>query len=92
MRNFDDYLSEARRKTGVASNNKLAKMLGISSNYISQLSQGKALPSDETMIKIAELANMDIEAALLDLSIWRSSGSENAKRTWLSLANKLALL
>lgn len=91
MRTFDDYLSEARRKQNVSSNNQLAKILGISSNYISQLSRGRSLPSDETMIRIAELAKMNIEAALIDLAIWRSSG-ENSKKTWLNLANKLALL
>lgn len=92
MRTFDNYLSEARRKQNASSNNQLAKILGISSNYISQLSQGKCLPSDETMIKIAELAEMDAEAALIDLAIWRSSGNENTQKTWLNLANKLALL
>lgn len=92
MRTFDDYLSEARRKQKVSSNNQIAKLLGITSRAISALNQGKSLPSDDTMIKLANLAEMDTEAALIDLSIWRSSGNENTKKTWLNLANKLALL
>ncbi len=92
MRNFDDYLSEARRKTGVASNNGIAKLLDISGPSLSSLFQGKSLPSEDTMVKLADLAGIDRETALLDLAVWRSSGNENVKKTWLSLANKLALL
>ena len=44
------------------------------------------------MVKLADLAGIDRETALLDLAVWRSSGNENVKKTWLSLANKLALL
>lgn len=92
MRTFDDYLSEARRVQNVASNNQIANLLGITKGAISALFQGKSLPTDDTMLKLAELANMDTETALLDLSIWRSAGNKKAQSTWLNLAHKLALL
>lgn len=92
MRNFDDYLAEARRVQKVASNNQIANLLGIATSSMSALFQGKSLPTDETMLKLAELANMDKEAALIDLSIWRSAGNKKAQDTWLKLAHKLALL
>lgn len=56
MKNFNDYMTLAIGRQKLASNNKLAKELGITSASISVLNQGKALPSEETMIKLAELA------------------------------------
>lgn len=92
MRTFDDYLAEARRKTGVASNNQVAALLGISGTSISRLSKGVNLPADETMLKLADLAGLDKEEALIDLSIWRSAGSDIAHDAWKNIARKLMML
>lgn len=88
MRDFDFYLAEARRKTGASSNNKIAMLLGVSSGAVSQLAQGKALPTDETMIKLAKLAEIEPEEALLDLSIWRSASNAEVQQIWMNIAKK----
>lgn len=80
MKNFNDYMTLAIDRQKLASNNKLAKELGITSASISVLNQGKALPSEETMIKLAELAGLPKEEALIDLNLWRSKIIRKSKK------------
>lgn len=98
MRSFKDYVSEAQKKQNLHSNNKLALELGITSAAMSALYKGKSLPSDETMIKLAELAGIPEEEALVDLSIWRAQ-TPKTKEVWekirhivLSLCLTMAVL
>ena len=81
MRNFQDYISEAQKKQNLYSLSKIAQKIGISANSVSVMYKNKTLPSEETLIKIADLAGIPREEALLDLSIW-SAKSEDAKSTW----------
>lgn len=99
MRSFKDYVSEAQKKQNLHSNNKLALELGITSAAMSALYKGKSLPSDETMAKLAELAGIPEEEALVDLSIWRNADSPKTKEIWekirhivLSLCLTMAVL
>ncbi len=75
----------------LASNNKLAKELGITSASISVLNQGKALPSEETMIKLAELAGLPKEEALIDLNLWRSKNNPEVQKIWQRLSKMIGL-
>ena len=75
----------------LASNNKLAKELGITSASISVLNQGKALPSEETMIKLAELAGLPKEEALIDLNLWRSRNNPEVQKIWQRLSKMIGL-
>lgn len=81
MRCFQDYVFEARKKQNIYSNNKLAKEIGIAGASLSVMMNNKTLPAEETLIKIADLAGIPREEALLDLSIW-SAKSDDAKKTW----------
>mgnify|MGYP000274788659 CR=1 FL=1 len=81
MRNFQDYISEAQKKQNLYSLSKIAQKIGISANSVSVMYKNKTLPSEETLIKIADLAGIPREEALLDLSIW-SAKSDDAKKTW----------
>ncbi|MBR1945198.1 MAG: hypothetical protein IJ846_02755 [Alphaproteobacteria bacterium] len=98
MRSFKDYVSEAQKKQGIPSNNKLASALGITPSGMSVLYKGKSLPTDETMIKLADLAGIPEEEALVDLSIWRAQ-TPKTKQVWekirhivLSLCLTMAVL
>ena len=76
----------------LTSNNKLAQELGITSASISVLNQGKALPSEETMIKLAELAGLPKEEALIDLNLWRSKNNPELNKIWQRLAKMVGCL
>lgn len=86
MRTFRDYVSEAQKKNGLHSNNELAKMLNITSGGLSSLYRGKSLPTDETIAKLAELAGIPIEEALIDAALWRSTDPK-LKSIWERLRN-----
>lgn len=88
MRTFQDYVFEARKKKGIYSNNKIAKEIGIAGPSLSVMMNNKTLPSEETLLKIAELADISPEEALLDLSIWRAKSPE-AKSTWENIKKLL---
>lgn len=91
MKNFNDYMTLAIDRQKLASNNKLAKELGITSASISVLNQGKALPSEETMIKLAELAGLPKEEALIDLNLWRSRNNPEVQKIWQRLSKMIGL-
>mgnify|MGYP005918414729 CR=1 FL=1 len=88
MRNFQDYISEAQKKQNLYSLSKIAQKIGISANSVSVMYKNKTLPSEETLIKIADLAGIPREEALLDLSIW-SAKSDDAKSTWKKIREML---
>jgi len=57
---------------------------------INHMINGKIFPSDDTMIKIAKLAGVDVGQALLDLCILRNQGA--AKSEWKELLKRLSSL
>lgn len=89
MKNFNDYMQKAIARQQLTSNNKLAQELGITSASISVLNQGKALPSEDTMIKLAELAGLPKEEALIDLNLWRSKNNPELNKIWQRLAKMI---
>lgn len=91
MRTFRDYVSEAQKKNGLHSNNELAKMLNITSGGLSSLYRGKSLPTDETIAKLAELAGIPIEEALIDAALWRSTDPK-LKSVWERMRNMIISL
>lgn len=76
MLSVDDYLDRAKSLQKIKSDNKLAKRLGITSASCSQYRLKRAWPSDQTMINIADLCQMDRGQALIDLNLWRSQTAQ----------------
>lgn len=72
MKNFNDYTEKAIKRYGLAGQNALASEIGVNKSALSQMNTGKILPSEATMIKLAELAGLPKEEALIDLNLWRS--------------------
>ena len=92
MKTFNDYMNAAIKRQQLTSNNKLAQELGITSASISVLNQGKALPSEATMIRLAELAGLPKEEALIDLNLWRSKSNPEVQKIWQRLAKMIGIL
>lgn len=87
MKTIDFYIDTARENTGATSDLKLAAMLDLKSSAISYWRTGKTFPSDDTMIKLAELADISPEQALLELSYWRADGK--AQKVYKGLISRL---
>lgn len=71
MRSLDDYLDLAKQNTGVKSDRELSKKFG-GHQTIHQWRVRKALPSDEKMVLLAEMACIPEDEALAELGFWRS--------------------
>lgn len=68
MLDIDLYLDEAKKKQGIKSDRQLAMHLGLDPSATSPLRRKISLPSDETMVKIAEAAGKNPVIALIELS------------------------
>lgn len=84
------YLETARQKSGLDSNNKLAKCLGISKAAVSAIATGKALPAEDTILKLAKIAKIEPETALIDLAIIRNKKNADIAKHWQNIRAKLA--
>ncbi len=84
---LDDYLNLIRLRHKMASDRSVAIKLGISQATISDWRRLKKWPTDESMVKIAREAGMDVPVALVNLAYWKSTGS--ARNAWHEVAMKL---
>jgi transcriptional regulator with XRE-family HTH domain len=75
---LDHYLDAARSRQNLPSDRQLAIALGVTPGNISIYRHGKSWPSDNTMYRLAELAGVPVEVALLDLNCWRTDCTEAA--------------
>lgn len=86
---FKDYAEKAIVRYGLAGNNALARELGVNKSSISQMTTGKIFPAEATMIKLAELAGMPKEEALIDLNLWRSKDKPELQKVWQRLSKMI---
>lgn len=89
MRTFEFYAEKAIARYGLTGYNNLARELGINKASVSYLRSGKNIPSDDTMIKLAELAGMPKEEALIDLNLWRSKDKPEVQKIWQRLSKMI---
>tara|TARA_B100001989_G_scaffold246915_2_gene218428 strand:- start:2834 stop:3220 length:387 start_codon:yes stop_codon:yes gene_type:complete len=85
-RTLEDYIKVAIIRNNFRSKREFCRSLGLSPNITTAYNNG-TLPNDDTMIKIARLAGIDEETALLELAIWRNSGP--AQKAFASILQKL---
>lgn len=89
MKNFSYYAEKAIVRYGLTGYNNLARELGLNKASVSYLRSGKNLPSEETMIKLAELAGLPKEEALIDLNLWRSKDKPEVQKIWQRLSKMI---
>lgn len=85
---LDQLLDGARDARGLKSDAALGRALGITQQTVNNYRTGRAWPSDDVMIKLADMAGVDQNAALLDLNIWRSKSPEVAS-AYIAMRDKL---
>ena len=85
MKDVNFYLDEAKKNSGAKSDRRIAEMCGLGANAASFWRVGKALPSDETMVRLAKIAKINPLIALLDLNIMRSEGA--ARNAYIKIYN-----
>lgn len=87
--NFTDYAEKAINRYGLTGYNNLAREIGIKKSSMSALRAGKTCPTEENMIRLAELAGMPKEEALIDLNLWRSKDKPEVQKIWQCLSKMI---
>lgn len=89
---IDEYLDRVKKKNNLTSDRQIAPMLGVGFTAPSQWRTKRAWPSDDTMEKLAIMAGLDAEKALIELNIWRSQGqAKSAYENVLKRLNNVAV-
>ncbi len=92
MKNFNEYAEKAIKRYGLTGYNNLAREIGVTKCVMSNFRHGKLTPSDETFLKIVELAGLPKEEALIDLNLWRSKNNPELNKIWQRLAKMVGCL
>ena len=88
MRSIEEYLDLAKARADIKSDRQLGPAIGQSTQTVTHYRRKNAWPSDDAMLRLADLAGIPREEALLDLACWRSTS--HARPTWQAIAAKLA--
>ena len=89
MKKFNDYVTQALSNSSLKNRAELCRILGIKQSSLYTLEHGKTIPADTTMIKLAELAGMPKEEALIDLNLWRSKNDPTRHEIWKRIAKMI---
>ena len=81
------YIELAKQTANCKSNRQLAKLLGISNVALAYIENGTNTPTDTTILRLAQLADIAPEQALIDLNMWRNSGNPEALKVYQKLKN-----
>jgi len=85
-------IDQARARNGLSSDRRLDMLFGFSGSGVNQWRRGKAWPSDEAAVKLAELAGVDPEALVLRIhqAAAAERGEQRAAAFWRALAEKVS--
>ena len=92
MRNCAIYIETAIKNSNLKNRAELCRVLNIKQPSLFTLEKGKTLPSESTMIKLAELAGLPKEEALIDLNLWRSKDKPELQKVWQRLAKMIGAI
>ena len=73
-RTVEFYIDRAIERSGATSDRKLCELLDISHNAVMYYRNGRSIPSDDTMVRLAQICGIDPAIALTDLNIWKTDG------------------
>lgn len=89
METIDWYMDRARERAGLPSDRQLGIALGLNPAAVSFWRQKKTWPDDGSMVRLAEIAGVDVSIALVDLNTWRAK-TPHARSAYSRLADQLA--
>jgi transcriptional regulator with XRE-family HTH domain len=87
MHSIATLLDKAREHSRITSDSAIAERFGVSRQAVSQWRSGKDQPSDERIIALARLADIDPSPFLLLAAAARANGA--AAKAWAELARRL---
>lgn len=92
MLTFADYIEKVKENQNIKSARQVGILLGMSATAITEFSKERAYPSQETVLKLANLAGVSPEQALIDFNLWKTKDKPNARKVWLKLSKMIGCL
>ncbi len=89
MKTISDYIEAAKNRQGFVTDADLDYALGFKRGMICRFRKETVYPTEQTMIKIADMADISIQQALLELSYWKADGA--AKVAYEQIIQNLAV-
>ena len=87
IRSEREFFETAIARSGSYNQSAFARKLGVGTGTLSDWKKGRNHPSDKTMLKIADLCQLDRVEALALLNLWRCD--EEAKSTYARLLEEI---
>lgn len=85
-----EIFDAAKRRANIESDTRLGLAIGQSHSWVYQVRSGKALPSDEAMLRLAELAGVNPDIALLELQRIRAR-DPRVRSVWANILQRVAV-
>lgn len=88
VRTVDWYIDRALIRSGAPSDRVLGERIGLAPNSLTNYRTKRGWPSDHVMIRLADLAGIDPDIALMDLNSWRAK-EDTVRERYTRLAKML---
>lgn len=69
-----DFLDLCKERTNTVTDSNLARKIDVTRSSIALYRKSASFPSDDTMVRIAVRAKLNVEECLLLLNVWRTEG------------------
>lgn len=92
MLTFTQYVEKAKEKQNYKTKQEVANKLGMKTGSLIDFEKGRAFPSQDTIISLANLAGISPEQALIDFNLWKTKDKPNAHKVWLRLSKMIGCL
>lgn len=92
MLTLDQLIDAAKERKGIASDRRFSVALGLNGTAVNQYRTMRALPSDQVIIDLCEMADLDARAYLIELAKWRAAhkGEAGTWAYWNDISEKLS--
>jgi len=74
MIDLGDFLDLCKERTNTVTDSNFARKIDVTRSSIALYRKGASFPSDDTMVRMAKRAKLDVEECLLLLNAWRTEG------------------
>lgn len=92
MLTFAEYIEKAKENSNLKNDKQVAQKINIGASALVGFRNERSYPSQETVLKLANLAGVSPEQALIDFNLWKTKDKPNAQKVWLKLAKMIGCL
>lgn len=89
MLTFAEYVEKAKENSNLKNDRQVAQQINIGAPALVGFRNERSYPSQETVLKLANLAGVSPEQALIDFNLWKTKDKPNAHKVWQKMAKMI---